>query len=96
MPLTPLGTTGAGAVLARALHDGCVVVLFIGDQKPQKELIARAEARGYVDHAGRRHPDTALIRLQPLSVRGAIEEAKFLEQAQKDVLAGSRRAPEGW
>jgi hypothetical protein len=42
-------------------------------------LVARAESRGYVDRAGNGHPDLALMKLQPLSLRAALTEARFIE-----------------
>jgi hypothetical protein len=35
-------------------------------------------SRGYVDRGGE-HPDFALTKLQPLSLRAALTEARFLE-----------------
>lgn len=40
--------------------------------------VTRAEAHGYVDHAGKAPPPT-LGKLQPLSLRAALTEARFIE-----------------
>ncbi len=53
-------------------------MLFVADRKASGTLRPRAESHGYVDHAGE-HPDLALIKLQPLSLRAALTEARFLE-----------------
>jgi hypothetical protein len=41
--------------------------------------LSRAEARGYLDRAGKDLPELALLKLQPLSMRAALAEANFLE-----------------
>ena len=41
--------------------------------------LARAEARGYVDSAGKEHAALSLMKLQPLSLRAALTEARFIE-----------------
>ena len=46
--------------------------------------LARAEARGYVDRAGNEQTEVALMKLQPLSVRAALTEARFIETEVSD------------
>ncbi len=46
--------------------------------------IARGESHGYVDRAGKGHPDIALMKLQPLSLRAALTEARFIEAEVSD------------
>jgi hypothetical protein len=41
--------------------------------------LSRAKSRGYVNHAGTELPEVAFLKLQPLSMRAALAEAKFLE-----------------
>jgi hypothetical protein len=52
--------------------------------------LARAEARGYVDSAGNEHTDLALMKLQSLSVRAALTEARFIETEVSDAVRGRR------
>lgn len=44
------------------------------------EPYAAAQSHGYVDSAGEGHDDLALMKLQPLSLRAALTEARLIEQ----------------
>jgi len=43
------------------------------------ERVTHAKARGYAGHSGQGLPEVALLKLQPLTLRAALAEAKFLE-----------------
>ena len=49
----------------------------------------RAEARGYVDNANTEHIPLALMKLQPLALRAALAEARFIEA---EILGSRSRA----
>ena len=55
------------------------------------EAIARAESHGYDERAGEEQPDVALMKLQPLSLRGALAEAQFLEAKVSELHASGKR-----
>jgi hypothetical protein len=60
--------------------------LFVSDGKARAgivELITRAEEHGYAERAGKAHRDVALMKLQPLSSRAALGEARLLEDAMR-------------
>ena len=56
-------------------------MLYISDRKAPEAVaaIARAESRSYDERAGEGQPDAALLKSQPLSLRAAFTEARFLE-----------------
>jgi len=70
-------------------------MLFIPDGKAPGSVtarVARAESHGYVDHAAKGPGDLALMKLQPLSLRAALAEARFIEAEASDERR-AQRAP---
>ncbi len=62
-------------------------MLFVPDGKASGSStapIVRGESRGYVDRAGDGHTDLVLMKLQPLSLRAALTEARFIETEVSD------------
>jgi hypothetical protein len=54
--------------------------LFVFDERAHAaDLVLRAESHGYHEQTYKTDPDTSVAKLQPLSVRAAMKEARFLE-----------------
>jgi hypothetical protein len=61
-------------------------MLFVPKSSRSSQLARteRAESHGYVNRAGNDGPELALLKLQPLSLRAALAEARFLETEIQD------------
>lgn len=59
------------------------MLMIFGDKAPASAAVtarvARAESRGYVDHTGKKRPYLVFMKQQPLSLRAALQEARFIE-----------------
>lgn len=78
-----LGSVVSGSISAMP-SGGRPQLFFAAVRRPWKGsprgegAVTRAESHGYVDRAGK-HPDLVFIKVQPLSLRAAQAEARFIE-----------------